>query len=51
MLTKRKLSLLLFLDFRDSERNRVHASHKPSEVLSMPVFSVGPDPVHMLQMG
>lgn len=29
----------------------MYTSHQLSEVLSMPVFSVGPDPVDMLQIG
>lgn len=55
---KRKLSLLLWLSSLTSGilnviiyAMHVHISHKPSEVLPMPVFSVGLDPVDMLQMG
>lgn len=28
----------------------IHASHQSSEVLSMPVYSVGPDPADVLQI-
>lgn len=29
----------------------IHTSYQPSEVLSMPVYCVGPDPVDLLQTG
>lgn len=55
---KRKLSLILWLSSLNSGilnviiyAVHVHASHQTSEVLPMPAFSVGLDPVDMLQMG